>query len=120
MALLEMHGNSTNLFANIKDRLHVSFLPSLLIGNPNYGYEGKTLSADILTKDFILDDDFRRKLKALNITLSYEQLASMEVPISDENNTVDSPSPLFYIGKTTLKSENSSISFLRITTRSAR
>ncbi len=116
MALIEMHGNSTHLFTNIKERLHVSFLPSLLIANPDYGYENKTLSADMLTKDFILDDDLRRKLKALNITLSYEQLDSMQAPISDKNSTVDSQNSLFYIGKTTLKVENSSVSFLRITT----
>ena len=120
MALIEMHGNSTHLFTNIKERLHVSFLPSLLIANPDYGYENKTLSADILTKDFILDDDLRRKLKALNITLSYEQLDSMQAPISDKNSTVDSQNSLFYIGKTTLKVENSSVSFLRITTRSVK
>jgi prepilin-type N-terminal cleavage/methylation domain-containing protein len=120
MALIEMHGNSTHLFTNIKERLHVSFLPSLLIANPDYGYENKTLSADILTKDFILDDDLRRKLKALNITLSYEQLDSMQAPISDKNSTVDSQNSLFYIGKTTLKVENSTVSFLRITTRSVK
>ncbi len=120
MALIEMHGNSTHLFTNIKERLHVSFLPSLLIANPDYGYENKTLSADMLTKDFILDDDLRRKLKALNITLSYEQLDSMQAPISDKNSTVDSQNSLFYIGKTTLKVENSSVSFLRITTRSVK
>ncbi len=120
MALIEMHGNSTHLFTNIKERLHVSFLPSLLIANPDYGYENKTLSADILTKDFILDDDLRRKLKALNITLSYEQLDSMQAPISDKNSTLDSQNSLFYIGKTTLKVENSSVSFLRITTRSVK
>ena len=120
MALIEMHGNSTHLFTNIKERLHVSFLPSLLIANPDYGYENKTLSADILTKDFILDDDLRRKLKALNITLSYEQLDSMQAPISDKNSTVDSQNSLFYIGNTTLKVENSSVSFLRITTRSVK
>ncbi len=120
MALIEMHGNSTHLFTNIKERLHVSFLPSLLIANPDCGYENKTLSADMLTKDFILDDDLRRKLKALNITLSYEQLDSMQAPISDKNSTVDSQNSLFYIGKTTLKVENSSVSFLRITTRSVK
>ncbi len=120
MALIEMHGNSTHLFTNIKERLHVSFLPSLLIANPDYGYENKTLSADMLTKDFILDDDLRRKLKALNITLSYEQLDSMQAPISDKNSTLDSQNSLFYIGKTTLKVENSSVSFLRITTRSVK
>ena len=120
MALIEMHGNSTHLFTNIKERLHVSFLPSLLIANPDYGYENKTLSADMLTKDFILDDDLRRKLKALNITLSYEQLDSMQAPISDKNSTVDSQNSLFYIGKTTLNVENSSVSFLRITTRSVK
>ncbi len=120
MALIEMHGNSTHLFTNIKERLHVSFLPSLLIANPDCGYENKTLSADMLTKDFILDDDLRRKLKALNITLSYEQLDSMQAPISDKNSTLDSQNSLFYIGKTTLKVENSSVSFLRITTRSVK
>ncbi len=120
MALIEMHGNSTHLFTNIKERLHVSFLPSLLIANPDCGYENKTLSADMLTKDFILDDDLRRKLKALNITLSYEQLDSIQAPISDKNSTLDSQNSLFYIGKTTLKVENSSVSFLRITTRSVK
>lgn len=117
MALLEMHGNSTNLFRNIKERLHISFFPSLFIANSEYGYENKTVFVDGLVKEFPIDDNIHRELKDKKIDIVYKQLSSVESPAMEENATLNR---VFYTGKTTLKLENSSVSFLRITTRGAK
>ncbi len=120
MALLQMHGNSTNLFSNIKERLQASFFPTLLLGNADYGYENKSVDADELVKDFNLDDDLRRRLKEVKLDITYQQLSSIDLSQEDLNATSPANDLLLYTGKTTIKTAKSSISFFRITTRSVK
>ncbi|MBU0631602.1 prepilin-type N-terminal cleavage/methylation domain-containing protein [bacterium] len=120
MALLQMHGNSTNLFTNIKEKLYIGFLSSFFIANPDYGYEKKTVLADELLKDFDIDDDLRKRLKSMRLDIDYRQLETIDLSKIDDNETNSSNGLLFYTGKTIIKTNDSSVSFFRITTRSAK
>jgi prepilin-type N-terminal cleavage/methylation domain-containing protein len=118
MALIQMYSNNTHIFSAYKKQINTNQYLSLLISNENYGFENDDLYIDDLVTEFDLDDELRRKLKGEMVKISYQELRRIDMnEVDDENRdeTAKTGSDIvLVIGKSILKTENSSSSLLRI------
>lgn len=115
MALLHMKGNSAHIFSNLMQKLEVNQHLSFLVSNNNYGFEKDSITADKLLNNFDMDKDLRQSLKQVKIDLAYQELDTIEL---NEHDDKDPSSDIrFEIGKTILKTENSSVALPRIRLR---
>jgi len=108
MALIKMYANNTHIYTTLKLQTDTNQYSSFLISNDDYGFENKEVRLNDLLGEFDLNDDLRRKLKMIKVKLTYQELQQIE---DDE----DTSSVILTIGKTTIKTQNSSTSFLRLT-----
>ena len=116
-ALLQMRGNSTHLFLNMNQKSKVNQFSSFFISNDNYGYENKTTSLDELIPEFEVEDDLRRELKNIKVDVIYQELATIDMSEFDMDSDQDdaaASSMVFEIGKTILKTQDSSVALLRL------
>lgn len=124
-ALLQMMGNSSNLFSKVKTESTTSQYASFLIGAKNYGYEDKKVDLYKLTDEFDLDSELRSRLKKLRAKLIYTELESIDMSdfseedskkgdTSTEGDKEVSSGLVFEIGKSTLKFKDNSTSLLRL------
>ncbi len=129
-ALLKLFSTNAHSFASVEGKIAHTHLTTLLLGNPLYGYEDKTVHLDELVKDFNVDDSLRRKLKNEKVeiiytevkkfdfsdaaeTLSDNNLSASNVNAGDEQEASGATAAL-EVGKTTLKTDQYTSSFLRI------
>ena len=122
-ALLQMRGNSTFLFINMNKKSQVNQFATFFVDNDKYGYENTSTSLDELVSEFDMENDLRRELKNNKIELIYQELKVIDMAdfVSDdtqesyEDETSDGvPTMIFELGKTILKTKDSSVSLLRI------
>ena len=60
-ALIQMMGNSSNLFSKVKTESSFGQYTSFLIASPDYGFEDKSVTFDKFTDEFELDSQLRSK-----------------------------------------------------------
>lgn len=108
MALIKMYANNTHIYTTLKLQTDTNQYSSFLISNDDYGFENSEVRLNDLLGEFDLNDDLRRKLKMIKVKLIYQELQQIE---DDEETS----SVILTIGKTTIKTQNSSTSFLRLT-----
>ena len=120
MALIQMYANNTHLFLSYKNQTKINQYSSFLIANKNYGYEDKTITMYDLVRDFKLHDDLRRELKDIKIEVAYIELDRIDLGESEigeyeniESETTQAPDMILEIGKTILRTDDSSSSLLR-------
>ena len=123
MALLEMYANNTHIFSKINQRTQINQYSTLFIANDDFGLEKKKTNLYELVKDFDLEDDLRRELKNTKVQIIYQELDKIDMGqfdekenedmISDEEKEVNSDM-MFEIGKTILKTDKSSVGYLRL------
>jgi len=123
-ALLQMMGNSTNIFSKIKKDSTIGQYISMLVSSQDYGFEDKKITLDQLSADFEFDSHLRRKLKSIKTRIIYTELESIDMSEFDENTSEEvieedeskqvNSSMIFEIGKSTLKFKDSSVSLLRL------
>ena len=105
-------------------------MSSLLLGSTVYGYEDKKMDLSELIKDFNIDDDLRRKLKNKKVEIIYTEVTSLNFDDAAEslakaegesgNNDeglvtkTSEVANTLEIGRTTIKIDNESSSFLRV------
>ena len=70
-ALLQLFANNTHLLGGMQGRIDHTLRSSLLLGNPQYGFEQQQKSLDNLVEEFDLDDSLRRRLKGTQLSLGY-------------------------------------------------
>jgi prepilin-type N-terminal cleavage/methylation domain-containing protein len=104
MALLQMRGNSSHIFSNLTQKLEINRYISFLISNSDYGFEKKTTTLDKLLGDFDVENDLRRELKSIKVEVIYQGLESIDI----------GSTAVLKIGKTSLKTDKSSASLLRL------
>jgi len=116
-ALLEMQGNTTFKFLQIKEMMHSNQYNSFLLSqDAKYGFENEKLDMKRLVDDFDLESDLRRELKDMKVEIVYEELSTidtnefMDNGSDEEDNGEESEEQsasgiIFEIGKTTLKTE---------------
>ena len=129
-ALLELFSTNSHSFSSVQNKILQTHKTSLLLGNPVYGYEKKTVDLAELLKDFNLDNDLRRKLKREKVTIVYTEVTSVNFDDAAEsiaeiqkdeninNEAVETESGAatnsLEVGRTTLKLGEQSSSFLRV------
>ncbi len=129
-ALLQLFANNSYTFSSVHQKILQTNMSSLLLGNEIYGYEDKKMDLSELVKDFNVNDDLRRKLKDKKIEIIYtevtsfnfddaaESLAEAEEESGDnDEGLVTETSEVantLEIGRTTIKIDNESSSFLRV------
>ena len=127
MALIQMYANNTHIFSALKKRTNLTQYGSLLVANPEIGFEKKEFSLYNLVDGFTLEDEFRRELKNQKVKVIYTELEKIDLAefsddededneeISDEQNQEQSQSNMILeIGKTTLKFKEGATSIVRI------
>lgn len=130
MALLELFSNNTHIFSKLEKENKVNQYISFLMNNEDYGFSDEKLTLNDLVPDFDLESDLRQELKSQKVELVYQELDSIDMseydPDEDENNPVNdeefnpnekeqgSSNLVFEIGRSVLKSSDSSASFIRI------
>lgn len=129
MALIKLFANNTHIFASLQQKNETSQYLSFFMSNSNYGFEDDKISLDDLVTDFDLESDLRRELKNTKVELLYQELDSIDMSEFDgtdeenenfyaedvEEEVKEASSDLvFEIGKSVLKTENSSSALLRI------
>jgi len=129
-SLLQLFSTNSHTFSSIEQKIKHTNTTTLLLGNPIYGYEDKTVDLAELVKDFNVDDELRRKLKSQKVeiiysevksfdfsdaaeTLSENDLSSSQANEGDVTDASQATTSL-EVGKTTMKTEKYSSSFLRI------
>ncbi len=117
MAMLELFANNTHIFSNLDSKSQKNQYVSFLIANQEYGFEDKKRTLYDLVRDFDLESDLRRELKAQKIEIIYQELESIDMQesqeVEDEEETPSS-SMVFEIGKSIIKLPDSSSSLLRV------
>ena len=102
-ALLKMRGDTNHLFSKMKQSQNGSHYATFLLWNRNYGFENEKANLYRLVSEFDVDDDTRRYLKGVEVTLSYEKLETME---SDDVT--------FEVGRSEIKAKDFDISLYRV------
>jgi prepilin-type N-terminal cleavage/methylation domain-containing protein len=113
-ALMQMRGNSSNLFLNIKKSANLNQYNSFLLSNDKYGFENSSLDMYRLVEEFDVESDLRRRLKSMKTNVKYEELKLIDTSEFDDINNSSSSSIVFEIGKTILKSDDFSSYLLRV------
>ncbi|MDB2562086.1 prepilin-type N-terminal cleavage/methylation domain-containing protein [Sulfurimonas sp.] len=118
MAMIQMYANNTHIFMTLQKQSKTNQYSSFFIGNEEYGREDKTIGLDDLVREFDIHDDIRRKLKDTRVELLYTELESID--LSEESreeeetiNTQSNSEMVLEVGKSILKTEQSSSSLLR-------
>ena len=117
-AMIQMYANNTHIFISLQKESKANQYSSFLIGNEEYGLEDKTISLDDLVRDFDMHNDLRRKLKDIKVELLYKEMDSIDLSESNSNedenlNSENSSAMVLEVGKSILKTENSSSSLQR-------
>jgi len=129
-ALLELFSTNSHSFASVQKKILQTHKTSLLLGNPVYGYEKKSVDLAELLKDFNLDNDLRRKLKREKASIIYtevtrvdfgdaaESIAEIKKDENINNEAVEKETGAatnsLEVGRTTFKLGGESSSFLRV------
>jgi len=129
-ALIQLFATNSHSFASVHQKILQTNKTTLLLGNPVYGYENKTVDLAELLKDFDLDNALRRKLKREKVEIIYTEVTSIdfgdaaeslaEAKKDDNENSeaieteTGAVTNSLEVGRTTFKLNNQSSSFLRV------
>lgn len=102
-ALLELRGNTNHLFFKLQGVQNKSYLSSFLLWNRDYGLQKSNTNLYSLVDDFLLDDEVRRELKDMKVTIEYKRLRDMG--FNDFN---------LEIGRTVLQGDDFEVTLKRI------
>lgn len=126
-SLIQLFADNSRTFTSVHQKILHANITTLLVGNMIYGYEDKKTDLAELVKDFNIDDDLRRKLKAVKAEIIYRDVTTIDFneaaeTIAQEQSSggetlvteAGEASNTLEIGRTTLKIDTQSSSFLRI------
>ena len=103
-AIITLQGNTSNLLMHIKkDEENVQYA-SFLPWSKESGLESARTNLYRLSGNVDMDDDLRRKLKAIGVAIKYKKVRRYDMEYTT-----------FEVGTTTLKNKEFQISFERIT-----
>jgi len=117
-ALLQMRGNTNHKFIQLKKIVKENQYNSFLISvDDKYGFESSSIDLYRLADNFDLESDLRRKLKSIKTKVTYEELEVLDSgDFSDDKEEGESSASgiIFEIGKTSLESDDFSLSLMRV------
>ena len=116
MALLELISNSGHIFSTLDEKSKSNQYISLIIANKDYGHEDKKATMYDLVREFDIESELRRELKAQKIKVIYQEIETVDMSETEDNENQEnsSGSMVFEIGKTVMQMSDSSASLLRI------
>ena len=123
MALLEMYANNTHIFSNLNQKTKINQYATLFIANLEFGLEKNDVVVYDLIDEFKVEDKLRRELKGIKAKIIYQELDKIDLSEFDEKENEDmlneeekevSSEIVFEVGKTILRTNNSSIGYLRL------
>lgn len=129
MALLEMFSNNAHIFLSLKNKTKINQYSSFFVSNMDHGFENDDTTLYMLIEDFPLEDDLRRKLKELKVEVLYqvvdtidmnefqgfeEEEEDIDILEEDDEEKESNSDMIFEVGKTILKTNESSVSLLRL------
>lgn len=130
-ALLQMQGNASHKFLQLKEMISTSQYSSFLLSSADkYGFERSSTDMKTLLDDFELESDLRQKLSAIKVKIDYEELEIIDtnkfLQINEHNQEDDmkryenmpeqtmAAGVIFEIGQTRLETQNSTNKLLRV------
>ena len=120
-ALLQMKGNTNHKFIQLKKIVTENQYNTFLISvDDKYSFETSNIDLYRLVDNFDLENDLRRKLKSIKTKVSYEKLDVLDTGNFKDDSEEDEEGEnggidiIFEIGKTSLKSEEFSLSLMRV------
>ena len=83
MALYTMNGNSSFIYEKtLKNAQYTGYL-SFLVANEKYGFESDTLDLERLLEGFELENELRRTLKEIKLTIRYDEVSTIDLSAFD-------------------------------------
>ena len=123
-ALLQMKGNTNHKFIQLKKIVTENQYNTFLISvDDKYSFETSNIDLYRLVDNFDLENDLRRKLKSIKTKVSYEKLYVFDSGDFNDDSEEDEEGEegenggidiIFEIGKTSLESEEFSLSLMRV------
>ena len=104
-AMFQVKGDANTKLFWLKDSINETQYNTFLLGNSSkYGFDKSNISLNELVSEFDLEDDLRRELKEIKVSVTYEEEDAIETPTGS----------VLEIGKTKLESKNFTSSILRV------
>ncbi len=128
MALIQLFATNTHNFSSLGKKGNVNQYLSFFYSPSEYGFKDKEVRLYDLLQEFDIEDNLRRELKSIKLSLMYQELDTIDMgdyssdtesePESEEDIENRSNSTMaFEIGKTVLKIEDTSVAIFRIKER---
>lgn len=126
MALIQMYANNIHIFSSLKAKTDITQYGSLLLDNPNVGFEKEETNLYELIDGFDVTDDLRHHLKKIKVKVVYQELERLDLSELDteqkDDDTQESEpqdktatnTMLLEIGRTVLKFDEGATSIMRI------
>ena len=109
-AILQMRGNTSNMFANLKKKAELNQYASFFLWNNKYGFENETFALSRLVEDIDIDDDLRRELKNIKMKLDYKKLRKIDTAdYSDDTTGI-----VIEMGEDKISTENFNTKLIRL------
>ncbi|WP_428738050.1 PulJ/GspJ family protein [Sulfurimonas sp.] len=104
-AMFQVKGDANTKLFWLQDSINETQYNTFLLGNSaKYGFDKSNISLNELVSEFDLENDLRRELKDIKVSVTYEEENAIETPTGS----------VLEIGKTKIESKNFSSSMLRV------
>lgn len=123
-ALIEMQGNATHKFLEIKKMVsNAQYSSFLLFSSDKYGFDEKNSDMKTLLSEFELESDLRRRVKSMRVNIDYEELTTIDTDkmlesddesYEESSETTESSGIVFEIGETILSTDEFTNKLIRV------
>lgn len=117
-ALLQMRGDTSQKFFSLQKMMQTNQYSSFLLGvSDKYGFDSSQMDMKRLVDEFELESDLRWRLKSLKTEIKYKELTTIDTSeMSDTQDSNESASTgfVFEIGKSIIKTKESSGQLIRV------
>jgi prepilin-type N-terminal cleavage/methylation domain-containing protein len=114
-ALLEILSNNSHTFLSMKKQTKIDQYSLFLLSNTNSGFEDENIYLDRLVDDFNIDSNLKKELKQQKIDIKYQKLEQISMnEQNDEDKESSNLDIVFEVGKTILKTQDSSVWVFRL------
>ena len=76
--MLQLFSNNNRFFLTMDSKIDMAYNASLLLGVKESDFESRGISLDDLVRDFNVDDDLRRMLKEVKVTVEYREVMRLD------------------------------------------
>lgn len=116
LAMLQMYANNVHIFSSLRNQVKTNQYTLVLLGNENNSLESKKVLLYDLVRDFDIRDELRRELREKRIHILYTKVKyiTLSKRINNDSSNIDDLSIVLELGKSIIKTKQSSFSLQRI------